>query len=181
LKLVHALDHFQIDPMGAVCLDLGASTGGFTDVLLARGAALVHAVDVGHDQMASRLRADPRVRSHERVNARDLGRDLIPDAIGLITCDVSFIGLELALPPALALAAPGALLVTLIKPQFEVGAGRVGKGGLVRDPALRAAVCQRLTHWLAAQPGWSLLGLTDSPIEGGDGNVEFLLAGRFAA
>ncbi|NBC32778.1 MAG: TlyA family rRNA (cytidine-2'-O)-methyltransferase, partial [Alphaproteobacteria bacterium] len=175
LKLAHALDHFAIDPAGLVCLDLGASTGGFTDVLLARGAARVYAVDVGHGQLAWTLRQRPEVRVLERTNARDLSPALVPEPIGLITCDVSFIGLEVALPAALALAAGGARLVALIKPQFEVGRGQVGKRGVVSDPALHAAVCDRIHAWLEARPGWSVLGVTESPIRGPEGNVEFLI------
>ncbi len=141
LKLAHGLDHFSVDPAGLVCLDLGASTGGFTDVLLARGAARVYAVDVGHGQLAWRLRQDPRVVVLERTNARDLGPAEVPEPVGLIVCDVSFIGLATALPAALALAAGDAALVALIKPQFEAGRAQVGKGGVVRDPAVHLAVC----------------------------------------
>lgn len=175
LKLAHGLDHFAIDPAGLVCLDLGASTGGFTDVLLARGAARVYAVDVGHGQLAWALRQRPEVVVLERTNARDLSHALVPEPVGLITCDVSFIGLEVALPAALALAAPGARLLALIKPQFEVGRGQVGKRGVVSDPALHDAVCTRISAWLASRPGWSVLGLTESPIRGPEGNTEFLI------
>jgi 23S rRNA (cytidine1920-2'-O)/16S rRNA (cytidine1409-2'-O)-methyltransferase len=178
LKLVHALDHFAVDPTGAVALDVGASTGGFTDVLLARGAARVFAVDVGYGQLAAKLRADPRVVLLERVNARTLTRDQVPDPIDLVVCDASFIGLEVVLPAPLALAAPGAGLVALVKPQFEVGKGRVGKGGVVRDPALRREVCERIVAWLDAQPGWRVEGLIESPILGADGNQEFLVHAR---
>jgi 23S rRNA (cytidine1920-2'-O)/16S rRNA (cytidine1409-2'-O)-methyltransferase len=176
LKLAHALDHFGIDPMGLVCLDVGASTGGFTDVLLARGAAKVTAVDVGHGQLAWKLRNDPRVVVLERTNARYLSRAEVPDPVDLVTCDVSFIGLETVLPAPLALTAPGARLVALIKPQFEVGKGRVGKGGVVRDPDLHEAVCARIEAWLNAQEGWRVLGLTESPVLGPEGNKEFLIA-----
>jgi len=175
LKLVHALDHFSIDPADLIALDIGASTGGFTDVLLARGAARVYAVDVGYGQLAARLRRDPRVVLLERVNARTLTRNEIPEPVHLIVCDASFIGLETVLPAPLALAAESASLVALIKPQFEVGKGRVGKGGVVRDPALRREVCDRLVAWLNAQPGWRVEGLTESPILGADGNQEFLV------
>jgi 23S rRNA (cytidine1920-2'-O)/16S rRNA (cytidine1409-2'-O)-methyltransferase len=178
LKLVHALDHFAIDPTGAVALDVGASTGGFTDVLLARGAARVFAVDVGYGQLAAKLRADPRVVLLERVNARTLARAQVPDPIDLVVCDASFIGLEVVLPAPLALAAPGASLVALVKPQFEVGKGKVGKGGVVRDPALRREVCERIVAWLGAQPGWRVEGLIESPILGADGNQEFLVHAR---
>ena len=180
VKLAHALDHFAIDPKGAVALDIGASTGGFTDVLLARGAAKVYAVDVGHGQLAWKLRTDPRVVVIERTNARHLSRAEIPEPVGLIVCDASFIGLETVLPAPLALAAPGAHLVALIKPQFEVGPGQVGKGGVVRDPALHEAVCRRIAAWLGAQPGWTVLGTTESPITGPEGNKEFLIAARRA-
>ena len=176
LKLEKALDHFAIDPTGLVCLDLGASTGGFTDVLLARGAARVYAVDVGHGQLAWRLRNDPRVVVLERTNARYLTRAEVPEPVDLVVCDASFIGLETLLPAPLALTASGARLVALIKPQFEVGKGRVGKGGVVRDPVLHAEVCRRIERWLAAQPGWRVQGLTESPILGPEGNKEFLIA-----
>jgi 23S rRNA (cytidine1920-2'-O)/16S rRNA (cytidine1409-2'-O)-methyltransferase len=178
LKLVHGLDHFAVDASALVCLDVGASTGGFTDVLLSRGAARVFAVDVGHGQFAWKLRNDARVVLLERTNARDLSPDLIADPIDLIVCDVSFIGLEKALPAALALAAPGARLVTLIKPQFEVGKGLVGKGGVVRDPDLHRQVCERMRAWLEALPGWTFKGITESPITGPQGNHEFLMAGQ---
>jgi 23S rRNA (cytidine1920-2'-O)/16S rRNA (cytidine1409-2'-O)-methyltransferase len=181
IKLAHALDHFAIDPAGAIALDIGASTGGFTDVLLRRGAAKVFAVDVGHGQLDWRLRQDSRVVVLERCNARHLTRAEIPEAPAVIVCDASFIGLKTVLPAALDLAAPGAALVALIKPQFEVGKGRVGKGGVVRDPALHEEVCARIATWLGAQPGWSVLGLTESPLRGPDGNVEFLIAARCSA
>jgi 23S rRNA (cytidine1920-2'-O)/16S rRNA (cytidine1409-2'-O)-methyltransferase len=180
VKLAHALDHFAIDPSGAVALDIGASTGGFTDVLLRRGAAKVFAVDVGHGQLDWRLRQHDRVVVLERRNARHLTRSEITEAPSLIVCDASFIGLETVLPASLALAAPGAALIALIKPQFEVGKGRVGKGGVVRDPALHDEVCARMAAWLAAQPGWTVLGITESPIRGPEGNVEFLIAARRA-
>jgi 23S rRNA (cytidine1920-2'-O)/16S rRNA (cytidine1409-2'-O)-methyltransferase len=175
VKLAHALDQFGIDPAGAVALDIGASTGGFTDVLLSRGARRVFAVDVGHGQLAWKLRTDPRVVVRERCNARHLGAAEIPEPPDLIVCDASFIGLETVLPAALALAAPGARLVALIKPQFEVGAERVGKGGVVRDPALHREVCERIAAWLERQPGWHVAGLTESPIRGPEGNIEFLI------
>ena len=178
LKLVGALDHFAIDPTGLVALDVGASTGGFTDVLLARGAARVYAVDVGHGQLAWKLRTDPRVVVLERVNARHLTAGQVPEPIGIVVCDASFIGLETILPTPLSLAAPGAWLVALVKPQFEVGRGRVGKGGIVRDPALHREVCDRIRAWVAAQPGWHAVGLIESPIHGADGNVEFLIVAR---
>lgn len=177
LKLVKGLDHFGIDPAGRVALDVGASTGGFTDVLLSRGAAKVYAVDVGHGQLAWKLREDPRVVVLEKTNARTLTSAEIPEPVDLVVCDASFIGLEVVLPAPLALTRPGANLVALVKPQFEVGKGRVGKGGVVREPELHQEVCDRIGAWLAAQPGWRVLGLTESPITGPEGNKEFLIGG----
>ena len=176
VKLAHALDRFRISSAGKVALDIGAATGGFTDVLLDRGACRVYAVDVGRGQLAWRLRGDSRVIVLERTNARYLTRSQVPEAVGIVTCDVSFIGLETVLPAALALAAPIAELVALIKPQFEVGKGEVGKGGVVREPALHAAVCRRIEAWLGARPGWSVRGIIESPILGPRGNREFLIA-----
>jgi 23S rRNA (cytidine1920-2'-O)/16S rRNA (cytidine1409-2'-O)-methyltransferase len=178
IKLTHALDAFGIDPAGRIALDIGASTGGFTDVLLHRGAAKVYAVDVGHGQLAWKLRQDSRVIVLERTNARHLTRAEIPEAPGIVTCDASFIGLATVLPASLDLAAAGADLVALVKPQFEVGKGRVGKGGVVRDPALHEEVCASVSAWLAAQQGWRVLALVESPILGPEGNKEFLLHGR---
>ncbi len=179
MKLAHAIGHFGLEVAGRVAIDVGASTGGFTDVLLHHGAARVHAVDVGHGQLAWKLRQDPRVVVLERVNARHLSAAEVPEPADIIVCDASFIGLRTVLPAAMALAAPGAVLVALIKPQFEVGRGRVGKGGVVRDPALHEEVCTTIRTWLAGQPGWQVLGLTPSPITGPEGNVEFLIAGRY--
>ncbi len=176
LKLAHALDHFVIDTTGLVCLDVGASTGGFTDVLLACGAAKVTAVDVGRGQLAWKLRNDRRVVVLERTNARTLSRAQVPEPVDLVTCDASFIGLETVLPAPLALSAPSARLIALIKPQVEVGKGQIGKGGVVRDPAQHDAVCARIEAWLAAREGWRVLGLTESPILGPEGNKEFLIA-----
>ncbi len=176
VKLAHGLDHFAIDPHDKTCLDVGASTGGFTDVLLSRGAARVYAVDVGHGQLAWKLRQDSRVVVLERTNARHLTSDDMPERAELIVCDASFIGLETILPASLDLAAPGARLIALIKPQFEVGRDRVGKGGIVRDPALHDEVCKRISAWLESQRGWTVLGLTESPIAGPEGNKEFLIA-----
>lgn len=175
LKLDHALQQFALPVQNKIVLDVGSSTGGFTDVALAYGAAKVYAVDVGHGQLAWKLREDPRVVVLERTNARYLSRAEAPDPIDLIVCDASFIGLETVLPAALALAAPAARLVALIKPQFEVGKGRVGKGGVVRDPLLHAEVCERIRGWLEGQ-GWTVLGITESPILGPEGNKEFLIA-----
>jgi len=176
LKLVHGLDHFGLGVTGLVCLDLGASTGGFTDVLLARGAVKVYAVDVGRGQLAWKLRQDARVVVLEDTNARYLTREQVPDAIDLIVCDASFIGLEKILPAPMALTLPGAHLIALIKPQFQAGPGDVGKGGVVRDPDVHARVCAEVRDWLGAQPGWRVLGIAESPITGPAGNKEFLIA-----
>ncbi len=180
LKLEKALDHFAIPVTGRVALDVGSSTGGFTDCLLQRGAAKIYAVDVGTNQLAWKLRTDPRVVSMEKTNMRAVTRAEIPEPIELIVCDASFIGLATVLPAALALAAPGAHLAALIKPQFEVGKGRVGKGGIVREPELHREVVETIQTWLADQPGWQVLGVTESPITGAEGNKEFLIAGLFS-
>lgn len=178
LKLLSALDFFSMLPKGLTALDIGASTGGFTQVLLERGADRVIALDVGHGQLDAALAADPRVTSIEGLNARDLTfADLGFVAPEMIVCDVSFISLTLALPAALALAAPGAKGVFLVKPQFEAGREAVGKGGIV-DSATGEQVAGSLRRWLDSQPGWRAIGLVASPIEGGDGNREFLLAGE---
>lgn len=179
LKLSKALETFAIDPTGFVAVDVGASTGGFTDVLLTHGAAKIYAVDVGHGQLAWKLRSDPRVVVLERTNARHLTAEQIPEPADMIVCDASFIGLETVLPAAMALARSGAWLAALIKPQFEVGKGRVGKGGVVREPELHDEVCDRIRHWLASRPGWTVIGLTESPILGPEGNKEFLIVGRY--
>ena len=176
LKLAHALDHFALSAAGLVCLDIGASTGGFTDVLLANGAARVHAVDVGHGQLAWKLRTDPRVVVHEKTNARHLTREAIGDLVGALVCDASFIGLSTLLPAPLALCEPGAWAVALIKPQFEAGPAAVGSKGVVRDPAVHQEVCERVSAWWSALPGWRVLGITPSPITGPEGNREFLIA-----
>jgi len=177
LKLLAGLDKFDVDPSGKICLDVGSSTGGFTQVLLERGAARVHAVDVGHDQFHPSLRNEPRVNLREGLNARELnGNDLHGDAPGLIVSDVSFISLKLALPPALDLAAKGAKAVLLVKPQFEAGREHIGKGGLV-DPEIAENVAEDLRGWLDAYPDWRSDGLLPSPIPGGDGNLEWLLYG----
>ena len=175
LKLLHGLDHFGLSPAGLNALDVGASTGGFTQVLLERGAANVTALDVGHGQLADILREDARVRVLEGLNARDLLATDLPYQPQFTVSDVSFISLKLALPPALALAVPGAHLVALIKPQFEAGRDKLGSGGIVRDEAVRMAVCDDITAWLQSN-GWKVIGLAPSPVQGGDGNVEFLLA-----
>ncbi len=175
LKLDHALTHFGFDPAGRVCLDVGASTGGFTSVLLARGAPRVYAVDVGHGQLAWSVRSDPRVVVRERCNARHLTAADVPEPVQALVCDASFIGLQTLLPAPLALCAPGAWAVALIKPQFEAGPGQVGARGVVRDPAVHAAVCARIVEWWAALPGWTVRGVEESPITGPEGNREFLV------
>lgn len=176
IKLAHALGHFALDASGRVALDVGASTGGFTDVLLQHGAARVYAVDVGHGQLDWKLRQDTRVVVLERTNARHLTADQVPQAPGVVVCDASFIGLRTVLPAALGLAAPGAWAVALIKPQFEAGPDRVGKGGVVRDAAVHEDVCATIRDWWAALPGWRVLGIEPSPITGPEGNREFLIA-----
>jgi 23S rRNA (cytidine1920-2'-O)/16S rRNA (cytidine1409-2'-O)-methyltransferase len=179
-KLLAGLDAFGIEPAGLVAVDVGASTGGFTEVLLRRGAARVYAVDVGYGQLDVRLRGDPRVAVLERTNARHLSAEQVPEPVGLVVCDASFIGLRTVLPAALALTRAPAWAVALIKPQFEVGKGRVGKGGVVRDPGLHAEVCEDVRAWLAGLPGWEVLGVVESPITGPAGNKEFLIGGRRA-
>jgi 23S rRNA (cytidine1920-2'-O)/16S rRNA (cytidine1409-2'-O)-methyltransferase len=175
VKLAHGLAHFGFDPAGRAGLDVGASTGGFTDVLLTQGALRVYAVDVGHGQLAWKLRSDPRVVVLEKTNARHLSPALIPEPIGACVCDASFIGLQIVLPAALALCAAGAFAVALIKPQFEAGAAHVGKGGVVRDAAVHEAVCEKIVNWWACLPGWQVRGVERSPITGPEGNVEFLI------
>lgn len=177
LKLVAALDHFGLDPQGQRCLDVGASTGGFTEVLLERGAAHVTAIDVGHGQMHPRISADPHVSNIEGLNARNLTAADIGGPFSVVVSDVSFISLKLALAPALALAEPGARAVLLVKPQFEAGRDAIGKAGLLKDPSSAPAVAAELERWFSEDIGWQSLGLIASPITGGDGNQEFLLAG----
>jgi 23S rRNA (cytidine1920-2'-O)/16S rRNA (cytidine1409-2'-O)-methyltransferase len=175
VKLAHALAHFGLSPAGKVALDVGASTGGFTHVLLQHGASRVFAVDVGHGQLAWSLRNDPRVVVMERVNARYLEAGQLDTAPEVLVCDASFIGLGTVLPQPLSLCAPGAWAVALIKPQFEVGPA-VAKGGVVRDAAVHRAVCQRVSDWWAGIPGWRVLGVEPSPLLGPEGNREFLIA-----
>ena len=175
VKLRTALETFGFDPEGRVALDVGASTGGFTQALLAAGANRVYAVDVGHGQLHASLAADPRVVSLEGTDARAVSSALIPEPPSALVADVSFISLLKALPAALALAAPDAWLIALVKPQFEVGPAHVGKGGIVRDAAARAAAAAAVSDWVGGQPGWRVTGLTPSPITGGSGNVEYLL------
>jgi 23S rRNA (cytidine1920-2'-O)/16S rRNA (cytidine1409-2'-O)-methyltransferase len=177
VKLAHALDHFGWDVAGAVALDVGASTGGFTDVLLQRGAARVFAVDVGTNQLAWSLRQDPRVIVHERTNARYLTGEIVTEPVDIVTCDASFIGLAKVLDTALEFAKPGGGLIALVKPQFEAERGEIGKGGVVRDPAVHARVCDAAAAWLQSR-GWRVEGVTPSPITGPEGNVEFLIAAR---
>ena len=174
MKLQAALDAFALDVNNFLCLDVGASTGGFTDCLLQRGAAKVYAVDVGYGQLAHKLQVDPRVVVLDKTNARNLTAAEIPEAPDLIVCDASFISLKTVLPASMDLAKPGAIMVSLIKPQFEVGKDNLGKGGVVRDPAQHEAVCGDIKAWLATS-GWTVLGLTDSPITGPAGNKEFLV------
>lgn len=174
IKLDHGLSHFGFDVTNAIALDVGSSTGGFTDVLLSRGAAKVFAVDVGTNQLAWKLRSDPRVIVHEQTNARDLSREILPEAVDIVVCDASFISLAKVLNVALDLAKPGASLVALVKPQFEAGREEVGKGGVVRDPKVHDRVCAQAAEWVASK-GWRVLGIERSPITGPEGNVEFLL------
>jgi 23S rRNA (cytidine1920-2'-O)/16S rRNA (cytidine1409-2'-O)-methyltransferase len=177
IKLAHALTHFGLDPAGATAMDIGSSTGGFTDVLLQKGAAHVFAVDSGTNQLAWSLRQDPRLTVLEQTSARVLTAELIDRECGWVVCDASFISLAKVLEVPLSLATDECTLVALIKPQFEVGKGEVGKGGVVRDPALRARVCGEVQEWLEST-GWTVSGITQSPITGPKGNVEFLIAAR---
>jgi 23S rRNA (cytidine1920-2'-O)/16S rRNA (cytidine1409-2'-O)-methyltransferase len=177
IKLDHGLAHFGLDVTGAVALDVGSSTGGFTDVLLSRGAVKVYAVDVGTNQLAWKLRQDPRVAVHEQTNARSLDSTIVPELVDIVVCDASFIALAKVLEAPLKLAKPGARLVALIKPQFEAGREEVGKGGVVRDAAVHRRVCTEAKVWVESQ-GWSVLGITPSPITGPEGNVEFLMGAK---
>jgi 23S rRNA (cytidine1920-2'-O)/16S rRNA (cytidine1409-2'-O)-methyltransferase len=177
IKLDHGLAHFGIDVTGATGLDIGSSTGGFTDVLLSRGAAKVYAVDVGTNQLAWKLRQDPRVVVMEQFNARHLTAEQVSEPIDVVVCDASFISLAKVMEAPLKLARPGAAAVLLVKPQFEAGRAEVGKGGVVRDPAVHERVCAAAAEWIASQ-GWRVLGVTPSPITGPEGNVEFLLGAR---
>ena len=174
VKLDHGLTHFGFDVSGAVALDVGSSTGGFTDVLLSRGAAKVYAIDVGTNQLAWKLRQDPRVIVHEQTNARNLDSAIVPEAVDIVVCDASFISLSKVLPAALGLAKPGGKLVALVKPQFEAGREEVGKGGVVRDPEVHERVCADAAEWVGSQ-GWTFVGVAESPITGPEGNKEFLL------
>ena len=177
IKLAHALEHFGLDPAGGTAMDIGSSTGGFTDVLLSKGAAHVFCVDSGTNQLAWKLREDPRVTVLEQLSARLLTREHIDRPCNWVVCDASFISLAKVLEVPLLLAAPQCRLVALIKPQFEVGREEVGKGGVVRDPALHARVCEEVHQWLEAG-GWTVEGIVESPITGPQGNVEFLISAR---
>lgn len=179
IKLAHGLDHFGWDVTGAVAIDVGSSTGGFTDVLLTRGAARVYAVDSGTNQLAWKLRQDPRVMVLEQTSARILTDRHIPEPVDLVVCDASFIGLAKVLEVPLRFTGGGARAMVLVKPQFEAGRAEVGKGGVVRDPAIHARVCAEVGAWFVAS-GWHVDGVTESPITGPEGNVEFLLAARRA-
>jgi 23S rRNA (cytidine1920-2'-O)/16S rRNA (cytidine1409-2'-O)-methyltransferase len=174
IKLDHGLTHFGFDVTNAVALDVGSSTGGFTDVLLTRGASRVYAVDVGTNQLAWKLRQDPRVVVHEQTNARFLTQEQVPESVDIVVCDASFISLAKVLEAPLRLARAGGKLVALVKPQFEAGREEVGKGGVVRDPIVHGRVCTQAKGWVETQ-GWTVLGVTESPIKGPEGNVEFLL------
>ena len=176
LKLEHALEYFQIDVKDLVCLDIGASTGGFSDVLLSKEASKVYAVDVGHGQLAWKIRNDEKVVVIERFNARYITNKVVPDPINFICCDTSFIGLRTVLPAPMKLAKAGARLVALIKPQFEVARGQVGKKGVVTDPELHNEVCKRVSDWILGLNNWQVIGIEKSPITGPEGNIEFLIA-----
>lgn len=178
LKLVQGLDEFNIDVDGFCGIDVGSSTGGFTDVLLTRGATKVYSVDVGHGQLAWKLRSDDRVVVMERTNARHLSEEDIPEQVDIVVCDASFIGLQTVLPAAMERVRADGYLVALIKPQFEVGKGRVGKGGVVREPELHQEVCDKIEGWLNGLDDWSVLGITQSPIKGPEGNIEFLICAQ---
>ncbi|MFM5954278.1 MAG: TlyA family RNA methyltransferase [Novosphingobium sp.] len=177
IKLAHAIEEFGLDPAGVTAMDIGSSTGGFTDVLLSLGAARVFAVDSGTNQLAWKLRQDPRVTVLEQTSARILTPELIDAACSWVVCDASFISLSKVLEVPLKLAAPQCRLVALIKPQFEVGRSEVGKGGVVRDPVLHARVCDEVRGWLEGL-GWTVQGIVESPIKGPEGNVEFLISAQ---
>ena len=177
VKLAHALNHFAYNPTGQVAMDVGSSTGGFTDVLLTHGAAHVYAVDSGTNQLAWKLREDPRVIVHEQTSARILTAAHIPEPIDIVVCDASFIALSKVLDRPLSFVRTGGMAIALIKPQFEAGRGEVGKGGVVRDPAIHTRVCQEVSDWFTAI-GWTVIGVTKSPITGPKGNIEFLIAAQ---
>lgn len=180
LKLVQGIEEFGIDVSGMTVIDVGASTGGFTDVCLTNGAKKVYAVDVGHGQLAWKIRNDDRVEVLEKTNARYLSDAEIPEKVNMIVCDASFIGLQTVLPAPMSLAEVGCVLIALIKPQFEVGKGKVGKGGVVREPELHQEVCDKIEQWLRNDmAGWNVIGITQSPIKGPEGNIEFLIGARY--
>lgn len=180
LKLVQGIDEFKIDVTDMTVIDVGASTGGFTDVCLEKGAKKVYAVDVGHGQLAWKIRNDERVLVLEKTNARYLTDAEIPEKVNLIVCDASFIGLQTVLPAPMKRAEKDCILIALIKPQFEVGKGKVGKGGVVREPDLHKEVCDKIENWLRDEmDGWNVIGITQSPIKGPEGNIEFLIGARY--
>ena len=180
LKLVKGIEEFDIDVTGMTVIDVGASTGGFTDVCLTGGAKKVYAVDVGHGQLAWKIRNDDRVVVLEKTNARYLSEAEIPAKVDLIVCDASVIGLQTVLPAPMARAGDGCILIALIKPQFEVGKGKVGKGGVVREPELHQEVCDKIENWLTHEmDGWNVIGITQSPIKGPEGNIEFLIGAKY--
>jgi 23S rRNA (cytidine1920-2'-O)/16S rRNA (cytidine1409-2'-O)-methyltransferase len=179
IKLAHGLEYFSIDATGKVALDIGASTGGFTDVLLTAGARKIFAVDVGYNELAWKLRQDPRVIVCERMNARFLTEEQITEKVDMIVCDASFIGLETVLTTPMRFATPGAVLIALIKPQFEVAKEQVGDKGIITDPALHEEVCARIRLWLENCEGWTVMGITPSPIKGMGGNTEFLIGAHY--
>ena len=178
IKLAHALEYFNLSPAGLTCLDVGASTGGFTDVLLTHHAKKVYAIDVGQGQLAWKLRNDPKVVVKEKCNARYLTNEIIPDPIQVVVCDASFISLKTVLPAALSLCQPDGWTVALIKPQFEAGREHIGSKGVVRDPAIHKFVCEDIQTWWKTLPGWEIIGVEPSPITGPEGNHEFLIAAR---
>lgn len=179
VKLMHGIEYFRWDVQDKICLDIGCSTGGFTEVLLTKGAAKVYAIDVGYGELDWRLRNDPRVILHERTNARFLSTQQVPEKLDCIVCDVSFISLKKVLPPALQLVKSPASLIALIKPQFELPREAVGEGGIVRDEAKHHSICQEIQEWMLTQPGWNVIGITPSPLKGVKGNQEFLLGAQF--
>jgi len=178
IKLEHALTKFELDVKGAAAIDVGASTGGFTEVLLSHGAAHVYAVDVGYGQLHWTLRSDERVTVLERTNARYLTTQQIPDPVDLVVCDCSFISLTSVLTAPLTLVSPGGYVVALIKPQFEAKKNQVERGGIVRDREIQAEVCAKIERWISKRPGWNILGIEESPIRGANGNKEFFLVGN---
>ena len=179
IKLAYGLKHFGLSPNTEICIDIGASTGGFTDVLLYHGARKVYSVDVGYGQLAQKLRDDSRVIVMERTNARNLKKNLIPETVGAIVCDVSFISLKTILPLPLRFAHDSCWLIALIKPQFELGPKNVGKGGVVRKASDRTLACDNIKNWLSSLPGWQVFGLVESPIRGASGNSEYLIGAKY--